>query len=100
MDKLMKEGKTNFLIDGYPRNEENATGWKEVIGDSANVRFVLFFECGEKVMTERLLSRAKSSGKVDDNEEAIKKRFNTYRSSTQPVIDDFAKRNMVRTVNA
>ena len=38
-----------FLIDGFPRNEDNLTGWERQMGDKANVKFVLFFECPEEV---------------------------------------------------
>ncbi len=38
-----------FLIDGFPRNEDNLTGWEKQMGDVADVKFVLFFECPEEV---------------------------------------------------
>ena len=44
-----------FLIDGFPRNQDNVEGWHEVIGDDAQVKGVLFFDCPEDVMLERLL---------------------------------------------
>lgn len=39
---------------------------------------VLFLTCPEKVLLERLLERGKTSGRDDDNEESIKKRFRAY----------------------
>lgn len=51
-------------------------------------------------MTERLLKRGKTSGRIDDNLEVIKRRFHTYHSETQPVIDYFAKQGRVILVNA
>ncbi len=38
-----------FLIDGFPRNEDNLTGWEKQMRDVADVKFVLFFECSEDV---------------------------------------------------
>ncbi len=38
-----------FLIDGFPRNEDNLAGWEKQMGDVADVKFVLFFECSEEV---------------------------------------------------
>jgi len=38
-----------FLIDGFPRNEDNLTGWERQMKDIVNVKFVLFFECPEEV---------------------------------------------------
>ena len=51
-------------------------------------------------MTERLLQRGKTSGRIDDNIEVIKKRFQTYHSDTQPVIDYYHKQGKTVLVNA
>ena len=50
-------------------------------------------------MEKRLLSRATTSGRVDDNPESIKKRFLTYINETKPVIDYFASIGKVYTVS-
>ena len=47
---------------------------------------VLYFEVPDEVMVERLLNRAKTSGRVDDNEETIKKRLATFHKHSEPVI--------------
>ena len=49
--------------------------------------YVLSFDCSNATMTERLLSRAKTSGRVDDNIETIKKRLVTFETATAPVLD-------------
>ncbi len=36
---------------------------------------MLYVECSEKVMQERLLERGKTSGRADDNAGTIKKRL-------------------------
>lgn len=51
-------------------------------------------------MTQRLLKRGETSGRVDDNEETIKKRLETYYKATEPVIAFYEKRGIVRKVNA
>jgi len=79
----------HFLVDGFPRNQDNLEGWNRIVGDFADVRFCLFFSCSEQVMEQRLLKRAESSGRSDDNPETIKKRFKTYVESTVPVIKHF-----------
>lgn len=47
MDK--DEQKFRFLIDGFPRNEDNLQGWNKVMDDNADVKFVLFFDCSTEV---------------------------------------------------
>jgi len=99
---MVKNGweKSKFLIDGFPRNQENVDGWNEVVGDKAYFHSLLYFDCSEETMEKRLLSRAVSSGRVDDNIESIKKRFLTYVNETKPVIDYFASINKVFKIDA
>jgi len=40
-------------------------------------------------MTKRLLHRAQTSGRVDDNEDTIKKRLDTFTKHSKPVIEHF-----------
>jgi UMP-CMP kinase len=40
----------------------------------ARVRGTLFLDCPEEVMVGRLLERGKTSGRVDDNVDSIRKR--------------------------
>lgn len=42
-------GASKFLVDGFPRNFNNLEGWNTVMGDSAHVEGVLFYECPEEV---------------------------------------------------
>ena len=62
--------------------------------------FTLFFDCPEETMHERLISRGKTSGRADDNEESIKKRFKTFIDTSMPVIENFRKEDKVETVSA
>ena len=59
---------------------------------------MLCFDVADETMTKRLLGRAATSGRVDDNEETIKKRLETFHNITQPVIDHYEKENKVRKV--
>merc|ERR1712079_254857 len=95
-----KESKSKFLIDGYPRNLDNVTGWEKVIGESAQVGGVFFFDCSQEAMQKRLLIRGESSGRDDDNLITITKRFNTYISETRPIIDMYEAKNLVYTIKA
>jgi len=102
MEETMKtdEQKFRFLIDGFPRNEDNLQGWTRVMDDKADVKFVLFFDCGNEVCIDRCLERGKSSGRTDDNRESLEKRIQTYHQSTRPIIDLYAKQGKVHTVDA
>lgn len=49
-------------------------------------------------MTKRLLGRAETSGRVDDNEETIKKRLKTFHDITTPVVDYYEKEGKLKKV--
>uniref|UniRef100_A0A8C9XZU9 UMP-CMP kinase n=3 Tax=Percidae TaxID=8165 RepID=A0A8C9XZU9_SANLU len=102
MEETMQkdEKKFRFLIDGFPRNEDNLQGWNNVMDGKADVKFVLFFDCGNEVCIDRCLERGKNSGRTDDNRESLEKRIQTYLQSTQPIIKLYEKHGKVRTVDA
>ncbi|XP_006205542.1 adenylate kinase isoenzyme 1 isoform X1 [Vicugna pacos] len=86
-----------FLIDGYPREVQQGEEFERKIGQPT---LLLYVDAGPETMTKRLLKRGETSGRVDDNEETIKKRLETYYKATEPVIAFYEKRGIVRKVNA
>uniref|UniRef100_A0A8C4MRU9 Adenylate kinase 1 n=1 Tax=Equus asinus TaxID=9793 RepID=A0A8C4MRU9_EQUAS len=86
-----------FLIDGYPREVKQGEEFEQRIGHPT---LLLYVDAGPETMTQRLLKRGQTSGRVDDNEETIKKRLETYYKATEPVIAFYEKRGIVRKVNA
>jgi len=91
------DGQGRFLIDGFPRKMDQAITFDEEVCPSA---FVLYFSCTEEVMLKRLLKRGETSGREDDNEESIKKRFRTFEETSMPVIDHYKKLNKVVEVDS
>jgi len=89
-----------YLIDGFPRGQENIDGWNKIMGDSVNVPFALFFDANEDTMIERILERAKTSGRSDDNLESLKKRFATYNQESVPIVEFFEKKGQLKRVSA
>ena len=51
-------------------------------------------------MRERLLERGKTSGRADDNESTIVKRFNTFVEQSKPVVDKYAAMGKVLDISA
>jgi UMP-CMP kinase len=85
-------GKHNFLIDGFPRKMDQAEKFEQAVCKS---RFTLFFDVGEEELQRRLLERGKTSGRADDNEESIRKRFKTFVETSMPVVEAFEKEGRV-----
>ncbi|RVD81104.1 uncharacterized protein DFL_008981 [Arthrobotrys flagrans] len=88
--------KSKFLIDGFPRQMDQALKFEEVVVPS---QFTLFFDCDEDTMTKRLLERGKTSGRSDDNMESILKRFRTFKETSMPVVNYFEGQKRVVKVD-
>lgn len=46
---MKKSGSHKFLIDGFPRNQDNLDGWNRQMAANVNLLFVLFFDCPQEV---------------------------------------------------
>merc|ERR1712086_288481 len=73
--------KHKFLIDGFPRALGQAQAFEEMVG---RAKMVLFFDAPDDVLTQRMLTRGQTSGRTDDNQEAIQKRLVTYHRQSKP----------------
>ncbi|WOL17448.1 UMP-CMP kinase 4-like [Canna indica] len=93
---MLESGNDKFLIDGFPRNEENRAAFENVT--KIEPEFILFFDCPEEEMECRLLSR--NQGRVDDNIETIRKRFKVFVESSLPVVGYYDLKGKVRKVDA
>ncbi|XP_020522594.1 uncharacterized protein LOC18433797 isoform X3 [Amborella trichopoda] len=88
LHKHMEANENNkFLIDGFPRTDENRVAFEQFIG--VEPVFVLYFECPEEEM-----------GRIDDNIETIKKRLKVFRKLNLPVINHYSARGKVHKINA
>jgi len=99
VNAMKENGGKRFLVDGFPRNTNNLSGWQQVTGDELSVVGVLFYDCPEEVMEARLLERGKTSGRTDDNIESIRKRFKTYVNETRPILEYFEHQGLVHKVD-
>ncbi|XP_071749533.1 adenylate kinase isoenzyme 1 [Lepeophtheirus salmonis] len=80
-----------FLVDGYPIEEKQAEDFENQIAPAS---LVLFLDCSDEILRDRLLKR----GNFDDTEDAIKNRIETYNSRTKPILTKYI--NNVKKVNA
>jgi len=101
INKVSILGAKRVLLDGFPRNLENCDGWFRLAHDEMSTVGVLVFEVSDRAeLMRRVLDRAKTSGRVDDNEETMLKRFKIFDESTVPVIKRLEFELPVRTIKA
>ena len=87
----------SHCFTGFPRKMDQAVRFEEAVCPS---KFTLFFDCPEDVMEQRLINRGKTSGRTDDNEESIRKRFKTFVETSMPVVEYFEKQGKVVKIKA
>ena len=85
MEKNGWAGK-KFVIDGFPRNQDNYDGWTKEIEDTVEVPFILFLDCDRETLIERIMERSRNSGRNDDNIEILNKRLDAFSRETMPVV--------------
>ncbi|XP_037791451.1 UMP-CMP kinase 2-like isoform X5 [Penaeus monodon] len=90
----------NFVIDGFPRTQDNFDGWNLTLGNKVNLQCVFFLSCPFELCTERCLGRgAAGSGRPDDNEASLQKRFDTFSNDTVHILNWYEKRGLLRTID-
>ena len=89
-----------YLLDGFPRGQENMDVWERVMSKWVDLKSVVYFDCTLEELKRRLLERGKTSGRADDCEEAIVKRLNIFDDYTQPVLSFYEKANKLTRFDA
>lgn len=75
-----------FLLDGYPRNPDQAVELESMLADlDTSLDVVIELTVDADAVTERLLARADVEGRSDDSEPVIRKRLEVYATQTAPV---------------
>jgi adenylate kinase len=100
-DRLSQaDAKDGFLLDGYPRTADQVVELDEILsanGTALDVVVQLTADTDEVV--RRLLNRALEQGRADDTEDVIRRRLEVYEEQTAPLINVYAARDLVVTVD-
>ena len=96
-EAMLKSENKKFLIDGFPRALDQAVAFEDAIMPCS---YILYFDCPLETMEARLLKRGETSGRSDDNLEAIKKRFDTFTSQSLPVVEHYEKVGKARKISS
>ena len=83
-----------FVLDGFPRTIDQANALMEVLDDTP-LHLVIDLDVPLEEVTMRMKARARN----DDTDEAIAQRLALYEKETRPVLDWFAERDLLATVD-
>ncbi len=84
------------LFDGFPRTLPQAEALDRMLAERRKpLKLVLSLTVPEEKLVERLLAR----GRADDNREAIRERFRQYNALTEPLVDYYRCRGILRQID-
>lgn len=89
-----------FLFDGFPRTIAQAQALDKLLSlKKTSIGKVLALDVTEDELVKRLLKRGETSGRSDDTDEAIiRKRFNVYKTETEPVADYYGQQGKLERI--
>lgn len=85
-----------YVLDGYPRTREQVSA----LDGLTSIDEVMYLNLSDDDARARILNRARTSGRSDDNDETITKRLAKYKESTEPVKNDLAARGILTEIDA
>ena len=111
----LEDKKNGFLLDGYPRTIDQAKAFDALSeGSDLAIDTVIAMELDFSVLSGRITGRrlCRNCGEIyhmvtkppkqrkDDTEESLKVRLDEYSRQTEPVLDFYEKKGLVKHINA
>ncbi len=92
---------SGFIYDGFPRTNPQAAALDAMLAENGQaINLLLSLEVPEDEIVKRILNRGKTSGRPDDNDEAIiRNRIQVYLKETSIVFDHYAQMNKSKHIN-
>jgi len=95
-----------FILDGFPPTIGQAIGLDKLLAEKRlKLDAVLEIRVAEEALLDRIMTRAKEMAKEgkparkDDNPETLRRRLHVYVEETAPLIDYYAGKSLLRSVD-
>tara|TARA_B100000524_G_scaffold313133_1_gene190327 strand:+ start:223 stop:819 length:597 start_codon:yes stop_codon:yes gene_type:complete len=86
---LMKDCKNGFVLDGFPRNVNQAKKFDKILKENnKKINIVIELKVIKKILFERIQNRAieANEAREDDKGEVLENRIKIYEEQTEPLI--------------
>lgn len=99
-DSLQQSSKTGWILDGFPRNEQQAIALENILKELNQEKYcVIYFEVLEDVLIERIAGRYEELGRKDDVPDTVPKRLQVYKKQTAPLVQFYTQRKVLQSID-
>lgn len=88
--EIERQDKPLYIIDGFPRQVDQAETFVKTVVDP---KAIIFLDAPDDILVERIMKRAQTSGRSDDNPESVRLRLKVFHEKSYPVVDYFGAKS-------
>lgn len=90
------DARQGFLLDGYPRTMPQVEMLESILAEQGTaLDAVVLIEVPEA----ELVARAQARRRADDADEVVRERLKVYRRDTEPLVEHYRRRGLLRAVD-
>ena len=98
--ELKKSRDRLTLLDGYPRNTNQADTLVRLSGEIGTVVMALHLDVPCSILESRVTKRGAQEGRPDDTPEKLKTRLHVYETETAPILAYYQALNLYTRIDA
>ena len=99
---LMKDCKSGFILDGFPRNVKQAKSFDQILKErKIKINFVIELKVNKENLFERIKNRAfeANEAREDDKDDVLENRLKIYEEQTEPLVPYYKDLGLLYEVN-
>ena len=90
-----------YVLDGFPRTVDQAVEARKLAESrQASPHAVIYLEVPREELMRRILARAETEDRTDDNEDTVRNRLRVFDEATSPLIEHYRERGLLHVIAA